>query len=355
MLQITLSPIDDFAALGRRWRALETGADGGFFRSWVFLGCQAEARFAGARLLCATRDGAEVALALIGSGAGKYWVNQTGDAVADSLFIEHNGLLVRRGHDDVIAPVLDYARRRAAPLMLSGIDDATLRAANGVGWCVVEQTRPAPFVDIGALQKPYLDTLSANARAQIRRSMRLYGESLRIDAALSCEQALLWFDEMVVLHQATWQRRGAAGAFAGNSITDFHKALIARAWPDGNVDLLRVSVQGVAVGILYNFVRDGCVLLYQSGFAYRNDSRVKPGLVCHTLAIEHYAANGLRLYDFLAGPDRYKKTLSNAAEDLHWASLHKPWSARGLMAQAVTRIAQARCGLRNLSGRFPAL
>jgi CelD/BcsL family acetyltransferase involved in cellulose biosynthesis len=333
VLHITLSPIDDFTALGRRWRALEDAADGGFFLSWAFLGCQAETRFAGARLLCATRNGQDVALALIGQGSGKYWLNQTGNQVADSLFIEHNGLLVRRGASDVIAPVLRFACRSAAPLVLSGIDTATLYAAREAGWCALQQTRPAPFVDIGALEKHYLDTLSANARTQIRRSMRLYGEDLHLEAAPCLERAWSWFDEMVVLHQETWRQRGKPGAFAQTAIIDFHKELIARAWPAGGAELLRISARGATVGILYSFLHNRRVLLYQSGFAYHADARLKPGLVCHTLAIEHYARRGEQVYDFLAGADRYKKTLAQHAENLHWTILHRPWSLRGLIAK----------------------
>ncbi len=332
MLQITLSSIDDFGALGRRWQALEGAADGGFFRSWAFLGCQAEARFAGARLLRAVRDGQDVALALIGQGGGRFWLNQTGDPVADSLFIEHNGLLVRRGASDVIAPVLRFVCRRAAPLVLSGVDTATLQAARAAGWCALQQTRQAPFVEIGGQAKPYLDTLSANARAQIRRSRRLYGEGLCIEQAASCEQAISWLGEMVALHQESWRRRDRPGAFAETSIVEFHHTLIARAWPDG-VALLRVSARNVTVGILYNFVSNGRVLAYQSGFAYEADARLKPGLVCHSLAIEACVARGETIYDFLAGADRYKKTLAPSVENLHWAILHKPWSLHGLRAK----------------------
>ncbi len=334
MLHISLSAIDDFAALGRRWQALEAESDGGFFRSWVFLGCQAETRFAGARLLCAASDGQDVALALIGRGQRMNWLNETGDRIADSVFIEHNGLLVRRGHEAVIGCVLHAARKICAPLALSGIDAATLQAAKQIGWWVLQQTRFAPRVDIGALQKPYLDTLSANARSQIRRSMRLYGQDLRIDCAAGPEQALSWFDEMVALHQAAWQRRGKPGAFAADSIIAFHHALIGRAHPHGSAELLRITAGGKTLGILYTFISGNRVLLYQSGFAYDSDARLKPGLVCHSLAIETYATRGLHHYDFLGGVDRYKKTLAHAGENLHWAILYKPWSVRGLIAKA---------------------
>ena len=335
MLHYTLTSIDDFAVLGQRWQALEQAADGGFFRSWTFLGCQAETRFAGARLLSATKDGEDIALAILGHGAGHYWLNQTGNPVADSVFIEHNGLLVRIGHDEAIAPALIYARREAAPLMLSGIDDATLHASQTAGWCTLRQTRFAPCVDLTALQAPYPGSLSANARSQIRRSIRLYGDTLRLESATTLEQATAWFTEMVGLHQSAWQRRGQPGAFADPAIIDFHTALIARAWPH-QANLLRITAQHKTLGILYNFVSRNRMLAYQSGFAATEDARLKPGLVCHSLAIENARNCGLHSYDLLAGDDRYKTTLAKTGENLHWAVMYRPWSFMGMREESTS-------------------
>jgi CelD/BcsL family acetyltransferase involved in cellulose biosynthesis len=335
VLHLALTPIEDFTALGRRWQALEQAAHGGFFRSWTFLGCQAETRFAGAHLLSASQNGQDIALALIGHGTGRAWLNETGNPEADSVFIEHNGLLVRTGHEHAIAPTLHFARQNAAPLTLSGIDDATLSCAQKIGWCTLQQTRSAPYVNLRALPSPYLDTLSPNARAQIRRAMRLYGQTLRIDRADKPQHATTWFTEMVALHQSAWQRRGKPGAFASPSIADFHTALIERGWPN-QIDLLRISTEEKTIGILYNFIDRNRVLAYQSGFATSEDSRLKPGLVCHSLAIETYIARGMHIYDFLGGDDRYKRTLSNTGENLHWAVMHKPWSMQGIREESTS-------------------
>lgn len=344
MQQITLKPIDDFSGLGRRWQALEADADGGFFRGWVFLGCLAEQRFAGAGLLCVQRNGVDVALGLIGRGQGRQWLNETGDRAADAVFIEHNGLLVRRGHEDVVGPALRHAVEQGGALVLSGIDAGTLRAAEGAGWLELQQSRFAPCVDLwgfgvsvdpGGSKPGFVDTLSANARAQIRRSMRLYGPALGVELPGSLEAAHGFFDELVALHQQSWERRGLPGAFAEGSILAFHRALINRGWPSGHVHVLRVVGGEGVIGMLYNFISSGRVLSYQSGFAYpQGDARAKPGLVCHVLAIGHYARRRQHYYDLLAGADRYKLTLSREGESLHWATLHAPWSAAGVVAKA---------------------
>lgn len=334
MHRISLDPITDWPALGRRWQALEAAADGGFFRSWAFLGCQAETRFAGGSLLAVSEDGTDLALALLGAGnAGGACLNETGNPVADSVFIEWNGLLSRRGYDAVLAPALAHALRRAGPLTLSGIDTPTVAAARNAGWLDLRQTRVAPCVDLKATGSGILATLSPNARGQIRRSIRLFGPDLRLVRAETLPQARAFFEEMVALHQTAWQTRGQPGAFAEDSIRCFHATLIDRAWPSGQVDLCRIATPARHIGTLYNFVYKGRVLSYQSGLQYSKDKREKPGLVCHALAIAFYASRGLDTYDFLAGADRTKKTLANSGNELHWAILHRPWSLAGLIGK----------------------
>jgi CelD/BcsL family acetyltransferase involved in cellulose biosynthesis len=336
--RITLTPAGDLTTLGRRWQALEQDADPGFFRSWTFLGCQGEARFAGARLLSVTQDGADVALALLGRRRRRSWLNQTGCSAQDAPFIEHNGLLVRSGQEEAIAPAFAYVLRRAGPLVLSGISDATCAAARDAGWLHIQQSRFAPCAALDGLNRPYIDTLSANARAQIRRSQRLYGPELRLSRAQSVNQAQSFFTELMERHQASWQARGKPGAFAGTVMVEFHRTLIARAWPLGQADLLRVSAGEAAIGLLYNLILRGRVYSYQSGFAYSEDARIKPGLVSHALAIQHYASLGYQAYDLLAGPDRYKLTLAAGGETLHWGTLYGRSSALGVMARVRGKI-----------------
>ncbi len=337
MQRITVEPIGNPHTLAQRWQAVESRADAGFFRSWTLLGCLAEQRFAQARLLAVTQDGADVALALLGAGRHRTWLNQTGDAIQDGIFIEHNGLLAVRGAGVDIAGALRVARGRGR-LVLSGVDDATLAAAARAGALQVEQSRWAPAVRLDQLGRPYLETLSANARAQIRRSMRLYGPELTLVRAGTLEAALASFAEMVELHQESWRRRRQPGAFAEPAMRLFHAALIARAWPRGEADLLRITAGGQHVGTLYNFVQDGVASSYQSGFAPTEDARLKPGLVCHTLAIAHYAALGARVYDLLGGAERYKLTLAQGGQMLHWATLHRAWSGEALVRRVIGEV-----------------
>ncbi len=106
--------------------------------------------------------------------------------------------------------------------------------------------------------------------------------------------------------------------------------------------------------MLLNFVFRGEAYSYQSGFAYSDDNRDKPGLLCHALAAADHIKRGVRLYHFMAGQDRYKASLSNAVEELCWIENYpNAWTARAEhMARAIKR-ALSRTGPSNASRAKP--
>lgn len=304
-------------------------------------------------LLAARQDGHDVALGLLNRTPSRLapdtlWLGESGVAERDSIFIEHNGLLVARGAEAALQPSMNLLlggswRRR---LVLSGVSDAHLAAACATSGAVrIHASRPAPFVALQALPAGgFLAALSASTRYQLRRSARRYASHgpPAIRRAETLAEALDTLDELAVLHQATWTARGKPGAFANTAFRRFHAALIERALPRGEVDLLRIAAGEKTIGCLYNFRFASDVLAYQSGFDYAvSDPHEKPGLTCHHLAIEAAQAEGARRYDFLAGEDRYKASLAGASETLHWLDIVPRWSPRGV----IQRLRPARSGI----------
>jgi CelD/BcsL family acetyltransferase involved in cellulose biosynthesis len=79
------------------------------------------------------------------------------------------------------------------------------------------------------------------------------------------------------------------------------------------------------------------MLAYQSGFAYcGKEGQAKPGLTCHHAAIRVALDQALDVYDFLAGDDRYKRSLADQSQPQFWLELGPLWSPR-LLAQAVVQ------------------
>jgi CelD/BcsL family acetyltransferase involved in cellulose biosynthesis len=145
-----------------------------------------------------------------------------------------------------------------------------------------------------------------------------------LEAARDQATALMFFMEMVYLHQRSWQARGETGAFATEFFRHFHQELIRKRFDCGEIQLLRITAGETTIGCLYNFVFKGKVYFYQSGVNYEDDSRLKPGFTSHVEAIKYNAAIGNACYDFLAGDAAYKDKLSTHQHRLVWATVQKP-------------------------------
>jgi CelD/BcsL family acetyltransferase involved in cellulose biosynthesis len=326
----TIHPCPECAALEGPWRGLELRAEASVFQSWTWIGTHL-AEFGPPPLMVTARCcDRVVGLALLGRQSGRIWdllrtpslhLNETGCADRDSVMIEYNGILAERGLERpvmaaCVAAMSGFGGWRE--WRLGGVSALWGKECRrqGMGLRVGSQSL-APYADF-ALFPPGdpLEGLSRNSRQQIRRALRLYEERgpLTVTRPASIPQALDWLDELEALHTPYWQSRGKPGAFANRHFRPFHRRLIT----DGGGDLLKVQAGGATIGVLYNFRHGGWAYSYQSGFAYEADDRLKPGLVCHLLAMRGYRDDGLRGYRFLAGDTRYKNSLANAKDELLW-------------------------------------
>nr|WP_294504883.1 GNAT family N-acetyltransferase [uncultured Rhodopila sp.] len=330
MTLVRISGVDDFKALGERWRALEQRADCSFFQSWSWYGCLAAERFPDPVLVEATDGGRTVALALFNRVRHRFavpdlYLGETGRPELDCPYIEQNGVLAEAGRAEALSFACLKAVASSHRLVLSGIDETTLVAARRAAdllW--VRRAQSSPLADLGAARRSgagYLAARSANTREQIRRSARFYERlgGLETERAETLPDALRMLDEMQRLHQAAWIARGQPGSFAAPFFRRFHESLIAEALPRGEVSLLRVFRGPVTIGVVYNFAFRQRICAYQSGFDYPPEKgSAKPGITCHCAAIEDALERGFDAYDFLAGDDRYKRSLSDRASTLYW-------------------------------------
>lgn len=356
-IRISLTELRDLEAVGDTWRALEADAAPSFFQSWTWVGCLASERFTDPLLLQVVRGGRTVGLALLNrrrsaAGLETLCLNQSGDPDLDSIFVEHNGVLLAKGAEDLLPACLSVLlegdsaaggqlrRLWGVRLRLSGVDPWHLRAARQTGSVVLLGDSAAPYVDLTALpDEPdaYLASLSANTRYQIRRSNRCLARlgAMVVRHATTVPEALAWLESMAQMHQSLWRARGQPGAFGKPEFLRFHRALIGRALPRGEVELLRISAGPYVLGYLYNFRLGSQVLSYQSGFDYDLARRLagrhaKPGLSCHHAAILRAQAAGLATYDFLAGPHQFKQSLARHENRLYWLDVAPRGSAQGL-------------------------
>lgn len=345
-MQVRFAPADT-STIEAHWAELEPRADPSFFVGWgwVTAWLRVLPRNAIPGLISIRKDGQLVGAALVGRArvarrkvvrSDSLFLQQCGHPNYDEpMTIEHNGLLADRSLGDAVhRALLTYLMRELREwdeFILSGVrlNDPLLELGPQFGLTRREiQRSPSPHVDLRAVRKSgggFLDSLSRNTRYQVRRSIRQYEKigALETKAAESVAEGLRFMDEMKVLHQDYWTKKGKPGSFASPFFERFHRTLVEQRLDHQEIQLLKITAGPQVVGYLYNFVKGGTVSSYQSGFWYADDPKLKPGLVSHALAVQHALESGADRYDFLAGDSQYKRSLSNACEDLVWLALQK--------------------------------
>jgi len=355
VIDVSVETLQNIARLETSWKELEARATHSFYLSWLWIGTWLRHLPEGAQphVLVARASSTIVGLAIIcrrrawsfGPHAGARWLlNETGDTRFDRLCIEYNNILSERSMADAIIvaclEALTHRLRHSDQLVLSGIDPdlelAACRTAGRAGLVTeVKQADTARWIDFAKVRQQggnYRATLGRNTRQAVSRAMRLYAERGPVELRImeTTTEALAAFDLLADFHQSRWGRKGS---FANPGFRPFHEELIARGVPMGAVRISRTLAGDQTIGVLYNFVHDGRVLNYQSGFRYERDGRLKPGLISHVLSIEDSIVRGERGYDFMAGPAGHKSRLANAEHAMKWIAIGRDSPERRIEAK----------------------
>lgn len=347
IVRFTLSTTADLAELEQTWLELQQRASPPVFLSWDWIGCWIrEAALHPAVLVGRIDDRIVLLGALMPSnrrdvlpiGIHGAQLHLVGDVQHDVITIEYNGFLVDRTWEgkiesDAIRFLLGGITvhgTRWDELHLKNIPPALGQAVIDSGYHFRElQRKPSWRIDLAALRrqgKAYLESLSANTRQQVRRSMRLYEKRGPLSAARarSVSEALEFLDGLKELHQCYWTGRSEPGAFAYPFFERFQKRLLRIGIPHGTVEIVKVSAGSGVIGYVYNLLYCGHVYAYQTGIDYEDDARLKPGLVSHALCIELHLRDGSDIYDFMAGEARYKANLGKPGPEMVYLLVERP-------------------------------
>lgn len=340
-LSFSLKRLEDLGAVSVQWQELEARSDCSFFLSWDWIGTWLATTPGAAPLLLTVRD-TDTIVALAIFQTIKLWrrfmpswalaLNRTGDPYYDLINPEYNNILADRRYSSDIWPAviafLEHAKlpdssfRRWDEIHVAMATRDVEQFARDAKLMILELAhKPSWLVDLTAIRhegRPYLDTLSSNARYQIRRAVRLYEKNgALLGARARCpDEAMAYLAELKELHQAYWTSRGMPGGFSNQHFELFHRTLIQNCIQRGTVEIFRVSAGEKLIGQAYNFIYRGRVYAYQTGFSYEDDPKAKPGLVSHCLCIQQHLEEGASTYDFMAGDNRYKSTLGTRGPDM---------------------------------------
>lgn len=260
-------------------------------------------------------------------------LNATGDQFFDKITIEHNWLLSpdicsanalrevvssllqsRFGMNQVLLPGLSSTLR--------GSSDFLLRSFPVVGF----------YSDLSLFGNGQLPSwLSRNSRQKLGRLLKgCQSNGLYLDVADTPLQKLTFFREMRELHIQSWARRGKKPALENAFLVEFLERVIRCQSKTTSVDMLRITCGDAILGYLMNFTRGGTIYNYQSGFDVQHLDK-RPGYTAHLLALRYYAQKRMQRYDFLAGENQLKKSLSTNTYHIYYESALR----RTLLFQAI--------------------
>lgn len=360
-MKIRVEPVRDAGILLEEWRVLFARAG----ENSVFLSPEwIQAWLGGAPLdvaLWSVRGVAESSTELLGiAGVRKSrrppilgltagHLHEFGKPNFDAIYIEYNDFLMSpdappRAREDAVNEMLNAFRvdelvfRNARPDLVAAAERAA--ASRGVSLRRL-QSQPCFTINldrISAAGERFLSTCSSSLRGQVRRSQRLYEERgpVTLHIAETAEERAAAWAILKELHEDGWRRRGEHGVFANPALVAFHERL-GRLHPHA-VELATVHAGGETIGCLYNLICGKRAFNYQSGFKFEGDNQLKPGMLAHALAAQHYLERGFTAYELLAGEAQYKRRLGKEAETLTTFVLERRDSIR----------AQARKALRGL-------
>lgn len=289
------------------------------------------------------------ALALIGRGTRRSrlkWavrmiaLNETLARAHDQTTMECNGFFggdpARFGEQfDALVQAL-LAQNDWDELRVAGVDESRARIVREVAArrelrVETYSCKPTYWVDLDAIrqehQGDYYAALSSNTRQQLRRALRAAQKDVGpvvLTSATTVEQALEWFGQIAPYHRARWGAGPENTGFDNPVFVEFHCRLIRSGFPEGRIEILKIEAGSTILSYLYNFVTDGRVYFYLGGVNYDVDAKFKPGMLAHLLAIQHHLARGSRIYNFLAGGNRYKESLSTDRAAQEWLILQRP-------------------------------
>ncbi len=339
------NPFADFETVRALWLAMLDQSAHGFFTSWGWISTWLNSlpETSNVRLVVGYHGEEAVEALFVGGAARRRYrflpskilsLNSTGNPYYDKLYIEDNSILLKPGasfRPGEILGFLDFFAWDEFHLPGASGDfmgqPGLFGRRRGVG-LLVDEAADAHFVRLEKIREANMDyykLLSANKRSQIRRSIKQYelDGALQVREAESAGEALEMLNSLAALHQQAWEKRGDPGAFANDHFRRFHRELVGSRFGKGEIQILRVFNDKMTIGYLYNFIFKKHVLFYQSGLNYENANIYRPGLVAHYYAVLHNAQKGMDVYDFLAGNDDYKKSLSTDSRPMQWSRLVK--------------------------------
>lgn len=251
-----------------------------------------------------------------------------GELDHESVFVEYNALLCDPSErhliwqqlmslldleDDWDELRLDGFAEQDLPFLLTEAHD----------WEII--CKKSHYVNLEAVRssgRELMTFFGDSTRKAIRQNLRFY-TPWQTEWSTSVAHALEIFEDLVQLHQTRWQSEGFPGCYASARFTAFHRELLERLVPKGDMALFRVRHGKETLGCVQIIIDRDRALVYQTGRSIK-DPKHSPGLIADYLAMQACLERGYRDFDFMAGDSMHKQRLTTHHTNMIWAVRRRP-------------------------------
>lgn len=179
----------------------------------------------------------------------------------------------------------------------------------------LDQEETSAILRLPSSWDDYLDSLGSKQRHELRRKRRRLGRDYPDAVFRTANEETLEHDlkTFVEMHRGA---EGYKGHFMRPEIATFFERIARAFMPLGWLRLDFLEVGDRAVASTFAFEREGVFYLYNSAFE-SDAAAISPGFVLVSELIKTSIERGLKAFDFLRGPERYKYQLGAQAVPLH--------------------------------------
>ncbi|GAA5135508.1 GNAT family N-acetyltransferase [Thalassotalea piscium] len=125
--------------------------------------------------------------------------------------------------------------------------------------------------------------------------------------AINEKKALAGFyQQLIIEHNTSWQKRGETGAFENKSFVAFHRTFSERMLEKNKLVVFKIANKTEIAALFYGFIDGNTLYYYQS--AVNHDSKLSSaGVAMHVVALNIAREKKLKFYDLMKGSnDSYK-------------------------------------------------
>lgn len=179
------------------------------------------------------------------------------------------------------------------------------------------------IMPIVAQEKQQIERLCG---ATLRRYARRFTERTDFTVEYCTQEALIpsFFEQLIKLHNAHWQKRGKQGAFVSEQFRQFHLCLAKDLLAENQLLLYRIKQQDEIIAVFYGFYYGKTLYYYQSGIS-ATSSLPNTGIALHLTSIRHARSKKAAYYDLMKGSlNSYKNDYISDGAEIYSPSYSHP-------------------------------